>query len=603
MAAVQLAKHLGADVFGTAGAGKWDALREHGLADDRIASSRTLDFEERFLAATDGRGVDVVLDSLAGELVDASLRLLPRGGRFLEMGKTDVRVPADVAAAHPDVAYQAFDLIEAGPDRIAEMLREVLDLLGRGVLRPIPVTAWDVHRAPAAFKHLQQAKHVGKVVLTVPAPLDPEGTVLITGGTGGLGGLLARHLVTEHGARHLLLTSRRGLAAEGAEQLRDELTGLGATVTVAACDAADRDALAALLDGIAADHPLRAVMHTAGVLDDGVVGSLDAARLDKVLRPKVDAAVHLDELTRHADLTAFVLFSGAAGLFGGAGQANYAAANAFVDAFATHRHALGLPAVALAWGPWSAAVGMTSGLTEADLGRMARAGLLPLSAELGLALLDAGVAAGEAAVVPMRVDTAALASSGAVAPLFRGLVTAPARRAAASVAKAEPVGLAERLAKTPVVDREDLVVDLVTGQVAAVLGHASTVDIDAGKAFSELGFDSLTAVELRNRLGAVAGKRLPATLVFDYPTVAELAGYLLEDIAPPAPSANGLVDGLRGSLEALPEGYEGREEITERLQSLLAWWTGTTPEEPHSDDVAAASADELFDLIDKEFGA
>lgn len=164
------------------------------------------------------------------------------------------------------------------------------------------------------------------------------------------------------------------------------------------------------------------------------------------------------------------------------------------------------------------------------------------------------------------------------------------------------MGLAERLAATPVADREDLVVELVSGQVAAVLGHASTVDIDPGKAFSELGFDSLTAVELRNRLGAVAGKRLPATLVFDYPTVAELAGYLLGEIAPAAPSANGLVDDLRGSLEALPEGYEGRDEITERLQSLLDWWTGTA--EPQSDDeVAAASADELFDLIDKEFGA
>ncbi|MEV6627561.1 phosphopantetheine-binding protein, partial [Amycolatopsis sp. NPDC051114] len=178
------------------------------------------------------------------------------------------------------------------------------------------------------------------------------------------------------------------------------------------------------------------------------------------------------------------------------------------------------------------------------------------------------------------------------------------RRAVAAATKAEPAGLAERLAAAPVADREDLVVDLVAGQVAAVLGHTSTVDIDAGKAFSELGFDSLTAVELRNRLGAVAGQRLPATLVFDYPTVAELAGYLLEAIAPPAPSANGLVDDLRGSLASLPEGYEGREEITERLQSLLAWWTGTTPEEPQSDDeVAAASADELFDLIDKEFGA
>ncbi|HEX4700889.1 MAG TPA: SDR family NAD(P)-dependent oxidoreductase, partial [Pseudonocardiaceae bacterium] len=557
MAAVQLAKHLGADVYGTASPGKWDAV---GLPDDRIASSRTLDFEAAFRAATGGRGVDVVLDSLAKDFVDASLRLLSRGGRFLEMGKTDIRDPEQVAADHPGVDYRAFDLINAGPDRIRELLTEVLALFAQGVLRPLPVTAWDVHRAPEAFKHLQQAKHVGKVVLTLPTPIDPDGTVLITGGTGGLGGLVARHLVATHGVRHVLLASRRGQDADGAAELVAEL---GDAVTIAACDVADRNALASLLADIPAEHPLTAVLHTAGVLDDGVVGSLDADRLDRVLRPKVDAAVHLHELTKDADLAAFVLFSGAAGLFGGAGQGNYAAANAFLDGFAAHRRAGGRPAVALAWGPWAASVGMTSQLTDADLTRMARAGMLPLTPELGLALLDAGLTSGEPALVPMRVDTTALRRHTTVPPLFRALVTtSPARRTASTTTA--PVTLRSRLSALSTTDREQLLVDEVCAQVAVVLGHSSGADIDQDRAFTDLGFDSLTAVELRNRLNAVTEIRLPATVVFDYPTVTELAGY---------------------------------------LRNLLVPEETTTGEEAVDTEVADATADELFDLIDKEFGS
>ncbi|MEV0696290.1 MDR/SDR family oxidoreductase, partial [Streptomyces sp. NPDC050388] len=308
-AAVQLARHLGATVYATASEAKWPVLRALGIPAERIASSRSLDFADAFTAATDGRGVDVVLNSLAGEFVDASLGLLPRGGRFLEMGKTDIRDAARVAGTHPGVAYTAFELLEAGPERIQQMLRELLELFARGVLTLPPVRAWDIRQAPEALRHVSQARHVGKVVLTVPRPADPDGTYLLTGATGTLGGLLARHLVAERQVRSLLLLSRSGPAAPGAAALVAELEAAGARVDLVACDAADRNALAAALARVPAEHPLTAVIHTAGVLDDGIISELDAGRVERVLRPKADAAWNLHELTRHHDLTEFVLYS------------------------------------------------------------------------------------------------------------------------------------------------------------------------------------------------------------------------------------------------------------------------------------------------------
>ncbi|MFE6505263.1 type I polyketide synthase, partial [Kitasatospora sp. NPDC057738] len=374
MAAVQLARHLGLEVYGTANPGKWDALRAAGLDDAHIASSRDLAFEESFRTATGGRGVDVVLNSLAGEFTDASLRLLAEGGRFADMGKADPRDAESVAADHPGVRYRAFDPSEAGPQRMGEILAEVLGLFESGALRLLPITAWDVREAPAVFRHISQAKHVGKNVVTVPVPLDPEGTVLITGGTGTLGGLLARHLVAEHGVRHLLLLSRRGADGPGAAELADELRDLGAETTLAACDAADRDALAAVLAAIPAEHPLTGVIHTAGVVDDGVVTALTAEQLATVLRPKADAALHLHELTADRDLAMFVLFSSVAAVLGPPGQGNYAAANGFLDALAAQRRARGLAGVSLAWGLWAESSGITGHLTGADLARAARVG-------------------------------------------------------------------------------------------------------------------------------------------------------------------------------------------------------------------------------------
>ncbi|MFI6458768.1 SDR family NAD(P)-dependent oxidoreductase, partial [Streptosporangium amethystogenes] len=357
---------------------------------------------------------------------------------------------------------------------------------------------------------------------------DPEGTVLITGGTGGLGGVFARHVVTERGARRLLLTSRRGLEAPGAVELQAELIAHGVEVEIVACDMSDRDQVVALLARVDPEHPLTAVIHTAGVLDDGTIPSLSVERLDGVLRPKVDAAWYLHELTRDLDLAAFVVFSSVAGTFGGAGQGNYAAANAFLDGLAEVRRAEGSAALSLAWGPWAQDAGMTGGLGEADMRRMARAGVMPLSPEQGLALFEAAVAVGRAVAVAARFDVAAVRAQGWVPHLLRGLVRG-VRRSAVSVPAGDGA-LVRRLARLGEADRLRSVVELVRAQAAVVLGHASAEAIQTRREFRELGFDSLTAVELRNRLNGATGLRLPATLVFDYPTPVVLAEFLLGEL-------------------------------------------------------------------------
>ncbi|WP_413811817.1 type I polyketide synthase [Streptomyces sp. OE57] len=372
-------------------------------------------------------------------------------------------------------------------------------------------------------------------------PLDPTGTVLITGGTGALGRLFARHLAAEHGVRNLLLVSRRGGAAEGAAELESELGALGASVRTVACDIADRTAVADLLASLPAEAPLTAVVHTAGVLDDGVVTAMTPERLDSVLRPKADAALILHELTRDMELAAFVMFSSAAGVFGNPGQANYAAANAFLDAFAQRRRAQGLQATSLAWGHWALSSEMTAHLTAADLRQHTRRfGMTALSEETGLALFDAGLRSATPALVAARLDLAGLRAGAAAAtpvvPLLHKLVP-PGRRVVSRTA-ASRTDLVRRLESADPAEREQTLLDLVTHHAAQVLGHSSTDGVAAERAFRELGFDSLTSVELRNRLNTATGLRLPSTLLYDHPSPRALTRHLHTELlgAPSAPA-------------------------------------------------------------------
>ncbi|MER5212046.1 type I polyketide synthase [Streptomyces sp. NPDC002838] len=542
LAAIQLARHLGAEVFATASPAKWDTLRAAGVRDDHIAGSRTDSFEAAFRQVTGEAGMDVVLNSLTGPLLDASLRLLGTSGHLIEIGKTDIRDPQEVGRRHPGVRYDVFDLLRAEPGHVGRMLTDVLNLFSRDALTPLPVTTWPVRESVRALRHLAQARHTGKIVLTLPPGFDPGGTVLFTGGTGTLGRLLARHLVTEHGVRHLLLAGRRGAAADGAGELTEELAALGARVSFAACDVADRSAVAALLRDIPDAHPLTAIVHAAGVLADGTAETLTPEALDRVLRPKADAAWHLHELTRETRLSAFVSFSSVVATLGSAGQANYAAANSFLDALAHRQRAEGLPGVSLGWGLWAPSGGMTGHLSGADRARMSRGGVAELSVPDGLALFDAALAADGAHVLPVRWDRSALrslADRDSLPPLLRELggVRPSARRTARRDDAGGGPAWSRQLAALPADRHCETLSELLVAEVAAVLGYGEGEEIDIDLSFKDMGFDSLAGVELRNRLTSATGLRLPATVVFDHPTVPDLVGHLLGGLVPLSPAA------------------------------------------------------------------
>jgi acyl transferase domain-containing protein/acyl carrier protein len=436
-----------------------------------------------------------------------------------------------------------------------------------------------------------------------------DGTVLVSG-AGSLGTLMVRHLVAEHGVRRLVLASRRGLAAENMADLVAELTEQGAEVSVAGCDMSDRDEVTALLASIPAEHPLTAVVHTAGVFDAGVIGALTPERLAKVFAPKVDAVRHLDELTRGLDLAAFIVYSSASGVFIGAGSGGYAAANAFLDGLMDNRRAAGLPGLSLAWGPWAHTSGLAENIDDLTQARMTRrdgrGGVLALEPAEGIALFDAALASAEALLVPVKVDVRAVradAAAGGVVPhVLRGVVR-PGRQSA----KAGAVGdgdLAARLAGLIPGEQVAALLDLVRTQIAVVLGYSGPEAIRVDTAFSDAGFDSLTSVELRNRLREATGLKLPATLVFDYPNPQALADYLRQELVigevlPDAAVLAGLA-GLDLAIAHAADDVEARNRITTRLRELLkAAESSGTATAGTDEDLDIASDEELFALVDR----
>jgi len=602
-AALQLARHLGAEIFATAHPDKWDILRSFDIPDDHIASSRHLDFAERFNATMGGNGLNVVLNSLTGEFIDASMALMADQGRFIEIGKTDIRDAQQVKTAHPGVIYHYLERPDSSPEATATMLGELLDLMRTGALHPLPVTTYGIREAISAFRLMQQGRHTGKVVLTFPRQLNPEGTVLVTGGTGTLAAILAEHLVSTHHVRHLLLASRGGETSANAAPLKATLESLGATVNIVACDIADPRALRALLDDIPAERPLTGVFHTAGLLADSTMAGLTPEAIQKVFAPKVDAAWHLHEQTRHHDLAAFVLYSSSAGTLGSPGQANYAAANVFLDSLAQFRHRQGLPATSLAWGWWQPVTGMSSALSDTDNARIARTGFAPITPEHGNALVDAALDLPYAALaaVPLNIQTLRNNSrSGTLHPLLERLAGLSATRR--SRASAEGPDLRKELAALDSSARLKYLQSAIAKNIAAILGQEDSTHIALDVSFKESGLDSLLALELRNRLTAASGLRLPATLTYDYPTPEALADYLSEQLLPEvgdAPTVETAGDDdarIREAINAIPI---ARLRSSDLLDALLRLARDDEPPAEHGhpdsadEDITSASIDEL----------
>ncbi|MER5757347.1 SDR family NAD(P)-dependent oxidoreductase, partial [Streptomyces sp. NPDC002088] len=577
-------------------AGFLDTLQSW-LAEESLSRSRLVVVTHAGPAGDDLSGADLAGAALRG-LLRAAQREYP--GRFTLVDTDGQDTATDVflmacTGAEPEVA------LRAGTARVPRLT---------------PVTQGTDTQAREADGGAAAARDT-EAAVSAPA-LDPDGTVLITGATGALGRQVARHLVHRHGLRRLLLLSRSGAEASGAAELEAELAAAGATVTLAACDVADREALAAVLRTVPARHPLTGVFHTAGVVADGVLESLTPADVDAVLRPKTDAAIHLHELTRGTPLSAFVLFSSIAGTLGSAGQANYAAANATLDALAERRRESGLPATSLAWGSWESegdGRGMTGELDDEQWARLRRTGVVPLAVEAGLALLDRSLTLRQPVLVGAGIDLRALreqAAAGTLPAILSGLVPARTRTAPGRTTQAEPANadtFRRRLSGMGADQQRETLLDVVRRRAAVALGHTTSDAVQPGRGFLDLGFNSLTAVEFRNDLERLTGLRLSTTVMFDHPTSDALAGHLLalsSEDSDPAPSA---LAGLDVFARSLPElaGDEGtRAAAVERLRELLlALDPAGVPDgaEAAPDGFESASDDEIFDFIDRELGA
>jgi acyl transferase domain-containing protein len=557
LAAVTLAKRAGAEIFATAGSAEKRAFLKS-LGVPHIMDSRSLDFAEEIMKITGGRGVDVVLNSLADQFVDRSFAVIAQNGRFLEIGKRGIWEPERAARLNRDIQYFIVDWsvdAQKNPALIGSMLRELMAAFDHGELEPLPHRTFPIREAKAAFRFMAQGRHTGKVVVSHQemlrsgsSNLDPHGTYLISGGLRGLGLMTAQWLL-ERGARHLVLTGRSIPDSDTLEALRAMEAG-GAHVRVAQADASDRGSMKELLEDIRSTMPpLRGVIHSAGVLDDGVLLQQSWARFAAVFAPKVTGSLLLHRLTASDQLDFFVLFSSIAAVFGSPGQGNYVAANAFMDTLAAQRFAEGQPGLSINWGAWAGAgLAVDRGVTA----RAREAGYGVIDPQGGFQALQTSLNAGRCHAIVFPADWPSFlrrfSRDGSSLPFLSnftgtGFAARPAPgdradggssieqlRMDSDATQTGPSSFGERLAATPANQRRTLVIDLIRHSAARVLGLENLELLPNNKPLHELGLDSLMAVDLRNGLGSALGRNLPATLLFDYPTVIALAGYLSRSV-------------------------------------------------------------------------
>jgi acyl transferase domain-containing protein/acyl carrier protein len=608
LAAVQLARRAGATILATAGSPAKRAFL-HSLGIEHVFDSRSPTFADQLREVTGGQGVDVVLNSLAGEFIHRSLESLAPGGRFIEIGKTDVWEPEKVRRVRDDVTYQVFALDRLTleePAQIGVELSRLFDDFAAGHLQLLPRHIFPLHDAARAFRFMAQARHTGKIVLTVGpsgAAVSPDGSYLVTGGLGALGLRTARWLV-EQGARHLILVSRRGPSPEVARVLA-ELEQSGARLLTLQADVAEEDELGKALAGLPDNWPaLRGVIHAAGVLDDGVLLEQSWERFEKVLAPKVRGAWNLHQMTQgvgcslplvedserkvasdslRGPLDFFVMFSSAASVLGSPGQGNYAAANAFLDALAHHRRALGLPALSINWGPWQGE-GMAARMGER---RWRDQGTDTIPPEQGVELFGRllGSPAVQVGVLPVRWPAFLRRLGGRVPPLFRGL--APDRPARPSAQADGIPELLRRLGEAPAGSEREVLANFVSELAVRLLGSDRARNLDPRRPLQDLGLDSLTAVEFRNALGHAIGRPLPAPLLFNYPTVEALVGYLADEVL-----------GLNRPAAGGPASEERR--LRREQGGVAAHAAAASPPPSQPDGVAGEVLDEIEGISDEE---
>lgn len=533
LAAVQIALAAGAEVFATASVNKWEFLKSMGVK--HVMNSRSLEFADEVMSLTQGQGVDVVLNSLNGEFINKSLQVLANKGRFVEIGKIGIWDESQVKAARDDISYFAFDLGEVHqryPSLIPPMLQQLIKQFQTGTLKPLPQTVFSLEQVVDAFRYMAAAKHIGKVVVSMPQisttvdegqlSVQPDASYLITGGFGALGLEVAEWLI-EKGARHLVLTGRSE-ASVATKQRISSFEQSGAKVLVVQADVSQADRVVEVLEKIDSQlPPLRGIIHAAGVLDDGVLQQQSLERFEQVMAPKVAGAWNLHTLTQHLPLEFFVCFSSMSSLIGSTGQSNYAAANAFMDTLCHYRQALGLPGLSINWGPWSQ-VGMTANLDSQNQNRIQTNGIGTIAPQQGLTVLEQllNQSSAQVAVIPINWSEF-LSKSSFNSPFFANFTH--------TAKKLEQSDFRTRLEMANASDRQPLLIEHICSQVAKVLGrNLSTLDQE--QRFFELGMDSLTAVELRNRLQNSLRCSVPPNLAFDYPTVTKLANYLVLEIFP-----------------------------------------------------------------------